>query len=162
MATKKATKSKKESALELKDVLKAVDLRNYDFYDQLTAEQEKELSPYVLMRFISNVQGDADTQEWFLDRTNELVNKNHWNLSKNHKKLLWKLCAGVGAGVPSFHPYLPLLKIELNKIEKLIAELNPLMKTEDIKLLASMMTEEEKQELIDKMGFDDKQRKAYE
>jgi len=158
--TKKISKSKND--LDLKKVLKAVDQRDYNFYDTLSEKEAKALSPYVLMRFISNAQGDRDIQEWFVERTNELVNTHHWVLSKNHKPLLWKLCAATGAGIPTFHPYLNSLKPELNKIEKLIAELNPLMKTEDIKLLASMMTDEDKEELFDKMGFDKKDRKEYE
>lgn len=157
----KPTKAKKTRALEIKDVLKAVDTRNYDFYESLDDAQRKEFSPYTLMRFTSNVNGDMETQEWFLERTNEFVNKNHWSLSKNHKPLLWKLYAGIGVGTPAFHPYLASSKVELNKIEKLIAELYPSMKTEDIKLLGNMMTEQEKQELVDKMGFEDSERKKY-
>lgn len=161
MATK-ISKSKKQRSLEIKDVLKAVDERNYDFYSGLDEKQIKEFSPYVLMRYTSNVSSEQDIQEWFLERTNEMVNKNHWVLSKNHKELLWKLYAGTGIGSSVFHPYLPSLKVELNKIEKLIAELYPAMKTEDIKLMSSMMTDEDKQELFDKMGFDKEQRKSYE
>jgi hypothetical protein len=33
---------------------------------------------------------------------------------------------------------------------------------DDIKVLASVMTKEDKEELFDKMGFDKKQRKEYE
>lgn len=154
--------SKKTRALDLKQVLSAVDARDYNFYDSLTQDQLKEFSPYVLMRYVSSSNGDFDIQEWFLDKTNETVNKHHWVLSKNHKALLWKLYAGVGTGVPMFHQYIPTLKVELNKIEKLIAELNPSMKTDDVKLLASMMTDDDKAELFDKMGFDKDQRKQYQ
>ena len=85
-------------ALDIKRELSAVDLRNYEFYDKLTPEEKKEFSPYILMRYVSNVDGDRDLQEWFIERTNELVNKDHWTLSKNHKALLWKLFAGCGIG----------------------------------------------------------------
>jgi hypothetical protein len=68
----------------------------------------------------------------------------------------------VGAGVKSFHPYLPALKKELNKIEKLLAELHPTYKIDDVKLLASLMTDKDKKELFDAMGFDKKDRKVYE
>jgi len=162
MATAKP-KKKKERALDLARVLAAVDVKNYKFYDGLNDAELKEFSPYVLMRFISNVDTrDRDIQEWFVEMTNELVNKNHWDLSKNHEKLLWLLYSAVGAGVKSFHPYLPALKKELNKIEKLLAELHPTYKLEDVKLLASLMTDKEKQELFDNMGFDKKERKEYE
>ena len=159
--TKKTTKPKKQAKLPIKDVLSAVDRRDYDFYQNLDQDQKKEFSPYVLMRYMSNVNGDTDTQEWFLERTNEMINKNHWILSKNHKPLLWKLYAGVGAGMNAFHPYLAMAKTELNKFEKLVAELNPSMKLEDVKFLSSMMTDSDKEELFDNMGFDKSQRSEY-
>ena len=150
-------------ALDIKRELAAVDLRNYDFYDSLTDQEKKEFSPYILMRYVSNVQGDRDTQEWFVEMTNEMVNKNHWDLSKDHKALLWKLFAGCGVGEKAYHPYLAAGKKEkANKIEKLLCEIYPARKLSDIKLQASLMTKKDKEELFDKMGFDKKQRKEYE
>jgi hypothetical protein len=149
--------------LDIKRELNAIDMRDYDFYSKLTPEEKKEFSPFILMRYSSNVQGDTELQEWFLERTNELVNKHHWVLSKNHKELLWKLFAGCGAGVKTYHPYLKAgTKEKAVKIEKLLAELNPAMKLSDIKAWAKMMTKADREELFDKMGFDKKQRKEYE
>jgi hypothetical protein len=95
--------------------------------------------------------------------TNEMVNKHHWSLSKNHKPLLWKLFAAVGTGVNAYHPYLAAGKKEkAQKIEKLLSEINPSMKLSEIKQLAAMMDKKDIEELFDKMGFDKKQRKDYE
>lgn len=150
-------------ALDIKRELANVDLKNYNFYEKLSDQEKKEFSPYVLMRYVANVDGDRDLQEWFLERTNEFVNKDHWVLSKNHKPLLWKLFAGCGIGSKLYHPYLKAgTKEKAVKIEKLLAELNPIMKLSDIKLLAKLMTKKEKDELFNKMGFDKKQRKEYE
>ena len=77
--------------LDIKRELGAVDRKDYSFYDNLTDEERKAFSPYVLMRYTANVQGDRDIQEWFLDTTNDYVNKHHWDLSKNHKALLLSL-----------------------------------------------------------------------
>jgi hypothetical protein len=149
--------------LDIKRELNAVDRKIYDFYDNLTDEEKKAFSPYVLMRYTASTQGDREIQEWFLEMTNEMVNKNHWNLSKNHKALLWKLFAATGAGVSCYHPYLAAGKKEkANKIEKLLCEIYPAMKMVDVKLMASMMDKKDKDELFDKMGFDKKQRKEYE
>lgn len=149
--------------LDINRELRAVDQKNYDFYDNLTDEEKKAFSPYILMRYTSNVKLDQDIQEWFVEMTNEMVNKHHWLLSKNHKSLLWKLFAATGTGVNCYHPYLAASKKEkTNKIEKLLAEIYPTYKLADIKLLAKMMTKEDCQELFDKMGFDKKQRKEYE
>jgi hypothetical protein len=149
--------------LDIKRELNAVDTKNYDFYDNLTDEEKKAFSPYILMRYTSSVQGDRDTQEWFLEMTNDMVNKNYMDISKEHKALQWKLFAGVGTGASAYHPYLAAGKKEkANKIEKLLAELNPAMKMSDIKLMAKLMDKKDREELFDKMGFDKKQRKEYE
>lgn len=149
--------------LDIKRELGAVDARNYDFYKELTDEEKKAFSPYVLMRYTSNVNSDKEIQEWFLETTNEYVNKHHWLLSKNHKDLLWKLFAATGVGTKLFHPYLAQgKKGKTDKIEKLLCELYPSKKLEDIKQIASMMDDNDRQELFDKMGFDKKQRKDYE
>lgn len=161
MATEKKPKKKKE--LELSRVLSAIDTKNYEFYDTLSTVELREFSPYILLRFVSNVNSDdSDLQEWFIERTNELVNKNYFSLGKDNEKLLWQLYAATGTGYKTYHPYLPALKKEFNKIEKLLAELHPSYKIEDVKLLASLMTDTEKGELLDDMGFDKKQRKEYE
>ena len=163
MATAKKAKPKKKRALDLSRLLAAVDNKNYNFYDNLSTVELKEFSPYILMRYVSNVDSDdSDLQEWFIERTNELVNKNYFSLGKDNEKLLWQLYAATGTGYKTYHPYLPALKKEFNKIEKLLAELHPSYKIEDVKLLASLMTDTEKGELLDDMGFDKKQRKEYE
>ena len=150
-------------ALDIKKELNGVDMRDKDMYNNLTDEERKSFSPYILMRYVSNVQGDRDVQEWFVEMTNELVNKNHWTLSKNHKGLLWKLFAGCGTGAKAYHPYLAAGKKEKAvKIEKLIAELNPAMKMGDVKLMASLMDKDDIKDLFDKLGLDKKQRKEYE
>lgn len=157
------SKAKKERALDINRVLKAVDQKNYDFYSKLSEAELKEFAPFILMRFTSNVKSDRDVQEWFVESTNEIVNKNFWDLSKSHKELLWKLYAATGVGTTAYHPYLGAGKNSPPvKIEKLLADVNPTMKMSEVKLLASLMTDKEKSALLDSMGFDKKDRKDYE
>ena len=149
--------------LDIGRELRAVNNRDFDFYKNLTDEEKKAFSPYILMRYVSNPQVDDETYEFILERVNDLVNINHWTLSKNHKPLLWKLFASCGVGMPIKYTYLKAgSKEKANKIEKLLVELYPTMKMSEIKLLGSLMDEKDKQELFDKMGFDKKQRKEYE
>lgn len=149
--------------LDIKRELEAVDLKDYDFYANLSDEEKKAFNPYILMRFVSNVQGDFETQAWFIEMVNECVNKNHWVLSKNHKELLWKLYAATGVGAKCYHSFLKMNKRDsVDKFEKLVADLNPAMKLSDVKLLASLMTTKERSELLDSMGFDKAQRKEYQ
>ena len=48
--------------LDIKRELRAVDTKDYNFYNNLTDEERKAFSPYILMRYTSNVQGDQDIQ----------------------------------------------------------------------------------------------------
>ncbi|NBP00737.1 MAG: hypothetical protein EBU90_11520 [Proteobacteria bacterium] len=149
--------------LDIKRELAAVDTRDHDFYNGLSDEEKKAFSPYILMRYTSNANGDRELQEWFLETTNEYVNKHHWTLSKNHKELLWKLFASTGIGSKLYHPYLASSKkTKTDKFEKLLCELYPTKKLDDIKILASMMTKKDREEVFDNMGLDPKQRKEYE
>ena len=151
----------KKRLLDLSRVLKAIDQKNYNFYKSLTDQEKKEFNAFVMMRFISNSNGGQDIEEWFVEMTNEVLNKNYWDISK-HTDLTWKLCSAVGIGNTFFHQYLPTKKIELDKFENLLGEIYPAMKLDDIKMLASMMDKKDREELFDNMGFDKKQRKEYE
>ena len=151
----------KKRALELPRVLKAIDQKNYNFYSSLTDQEKKEFNAFVMMRFISNSNGGQDIEEWFVEMTNECLNKNYWDISK-HTDLTWKLCAAVGIGNTMFHQYLATKRAELDKFEKLLGEIYPAMKIDDIKMLAGMMDKKDREELFDNMGFDKKQRKEYE
>jgi hypothetical protein len=149
--------------LDIGRELRAINSRDHNFYDNLSDEEKKAFSPYILMRYVSNPRVDPETYEFILDRVNEYVNKNHWDLSKSHKALLWKLFASCGTGLDVSYTYLKAgSKEKANKIEKLLAELYPAMKMSDIKLMASLMDSKDKNELFDSLGFDKKQRKEYE
>ena len=49
-------------ALDIKRELAAVDTRNYNFYDSLSDEEKKSFSPFVLMRYTSNVNENQEIQ----------------------------------------------------------------------------------------------------
>lgn len=150
--------------LDINSELRNINRRNHGFYDSLDDDVKKAFSPYILMRYVSNPQDvDPDTYEFIIDRVNDLVNKDHWTLSKGHKGMLWKLFASCGTGVDVRYQYLKLTSKSSanNKTEKLLAELYPAKKMEDIKLLASLMTKDDLNELFDNLGFDKKQRKEF-
>ena len=92
--------------LDISRELNAVNRRDHNFYKNLTEEEQKAFSPYILMRYVSNPQTDPDTYEFVLERVNDLVNINHWTLSKGHKHLLWELFASCGVGVNLRYTYL--------------------------------------------------------
>jgi hypothetical protein len=151
--------------LEIKKVLTAVDQKNYNFYDTLTDEEKKSFSPFILMRYTANTNASRDIQEWFVEITNEMVNKHFTEFGKEDTALLWKLYAATGIGGKFYHPYLLLNrkeKISPYNIEGLLCELHPTMKMSDIKFLASIMDKNDCDELFEQMGLDENQRKKYE
>jgi len=156
-------KSKKKRELDINRVLSAIDYKNYDFYSSLNEKELKEFSPYVWMSFSSNRSHNLpDVEEWYVETTNEFVNKNYFQFGTHHKELLWKLYAATGTGEKTSYQYLKPLTVDIDPFEKLLCDLYPAWKIEDVKLLASLMTKEERQELFDNMGFDKKERKQYE
>jgi len=53
-------------ALDIKRELAAVDMRDKNFYNNLTDQEKKEFSPYMFMRYGSNVQGETLSKEHYL------------------------------------------------------------------------------------------------
>ena len=90
-------------------MLGAVDRRNKEFYSQLSDEQKKEFSPYMVMRWTSSIKGSKQLQEHYLELTNEFLNKDFSVLYK-HKKLYWMLAAIIGIGRNQYHPWIGVSK----------------------------------------------------
>ncbi len=71
--------------IDLKSMLGAVDRRNKDFYDQLSEEQEKEFSPFMVLRWTSSIKGSKELQTHYLTYANELLNKKLFSFYTNTK-----------------------------------------------------------------------------
>jgi hypothetical protein len=153
----------KKPRVPMTRILNAISNRDIDFYKRLSDEDKKSISFYTLIRYTSSVDHDNPEIEYaFIERSNEFINKNYFNLQAE-KDLIWKLYASIGIGSPVRYNYLKApSKLEPDKFEKLLCELYPSYKMEDIKFLSSMMNEADREELFDKMGFDKKQRKEYQ
>jgi len=79
-----------QQKLPLKDILAAVDMGAKTVWDELDDEERKQVSFYLLNRYVSSQKGSRDSQELAVFKTNEYYNKNFFTLQK-HKKLLWQL-----------------------------------------------------------------------
>jgi hypothetical protein len=97
--------SDKKKFLDLKPLLRALDLRNKNYYSNLSAEDKKLFSAFMLQRYASSVDGDSFFQEHYLDTINQCSNINFWSLTK-HPELQWKLMTMAGATRVQFHPYI--------------------------------------------------------
>ncbi len=83
----------KERQLDLFGFLSQISRKNADYYGTLTEGAIKEISPFVIMRWLS---GCTDARQIHL--LNELMNPFVFNLDKNHRALLVKLMTICSSG----------------------------------------------------------------
>lgn len=140
--------------LDLKRVLAAVDRKDRDFYDKLTPEEQKTFHGLVPMRFTSSVQGNADLQAYYLISTNKHANKRLFEISTKHRKLQWLVLTTISPGMGvHYHPWIKLERKSDKKIKEL-EKLYPQMKTDDLEVLAQLMSDKELKQLIKDNDFD--------
>jgi len=147
--------------VELKEKLMAVDQNIRELWDAMDDDNKKLLKSefFILNRYISNVKHRSrDVQEHFVLTVNEYFNK-HWNsLQKNHPKLLWTLLCmcNYNGNTVFFHEWIGnKKKVRNNKKVKVLEELYPHYKSDEIDVLAALYTEKELIELAREMGMDD-------
>lgn len=152
--TEETGKTKKNaSTLTLDMELPAMDFRDMDFYKNLSAEHKKQISLWILMRFMSMSQKDAAHH---MIMVNEIVNHNFNTISK-HPELQWKLLALCGTDRKQHHSWIPPGKgVVKNKIEQALSDRYPLMKDDDIELMLKLNTKEDLEEFFKDNGLDDK------
>lgn len=146
--------------LELKDILGAIDMGAKEIWDELTDEQRKSVSFFLLNRYVSNVKtSSTELQEHFVLTVNEFFNKNHFVLSK-HPKLLWQLlcmCSHESKKV-FFHEWIGnKKKTGDNKITNFLSDIYPNKKRDEIELLSQLTDKKECKRLAQEHGYDDKQ-----
>ena len=148
---------KKRKFFELRNGLKAVDFRNKDYYDRIDDHEKSLYSPYMLMRYVSNVSSkDQFYVEHYVEMVNECVNKHCFTLGSKHKKLLWILTAMCGTLQQQFHPWIKPMKRVPNKSLKQLQKLYPNMKESDLETLDAVITDNELEELLESHGLESK------
>ena len=163
MATKpKATKAPVDysSKLYIGNELAALDYKDRGYFDSMTDEEQKKFSPFLMIRWGSVVEGDADMQAYYLMSVNERLNKNFFEVNTTqHKKLQWLMATTVSPGMgKQRHTWMAAGKKENNsKVYKFLREIYPTYKEDEIELLAELSTKDELRELAKQHGWDDKQ-----
>ena len=121
------------------------DQKNRNFYSDLTDEEKKKFSNYLMIRYGSSVQGSQDLQEFYLISTNERLNKHFFTINR-HPKLQWLCATAVSPGMGTVrHNWIAPKKKEpgSNSIKKQLAELYPNMKSDEIDVMAVINTKKE-------------------
>jgi hypothetical protein len=147
--------------IELKEKLTAVDQNVRELWDAMDADQQKSLKNefYILNRYVSSAAGQKrEIQEHFVLSVNEYFNKN-WNLLQKHPKLMWMLlCMCSYNGEKTFwHEWIGHKKKagSNSKKLKLLEELYPNKKRDEIELLCQLSTDKEVKDLAKSYGMDD-------
>lgn len=144
--------------LNIHNEMRQLDIKNRQFYDELTDEERKKFSNYLMIRWGSAVKGSRDLQEFYVIATNQRLNKHFFSLSR-HPKLQWLLATSVspGMGTPS-HVWIAPKKKEAgsNDIKKSLMLLYPSAKTADIEVMAKLIDKKQLRELLRDHGTTNK------
>jgi hypothetical protein len=144
-----------EQKLPLKDILAAIDMGAMSVWDELSDDEKKQVSFYLLNRYVSVVTGKREAQELAIFKTNEYYNKHFFTLQK-HKKLLWQLlCLAGNTKKIEWHNWIGHKKkgSSNSKVVKLLSELYPNKKQDEIELLAALNTKKEIIQLANDNGI---------
>lgn len=127
--------------LSIRNEMQQFDRKNRSFYNELTDEERKKFSNYLMIRWGSAVRGSRELQEFYVIATNERLNR-HFFAVNRHPKLQWLMATSVspGLGVQD-HPWIAPKKKDAgssNEVKKMLLDLYPAMKLADIETLAAM------------------------
>lgn len=163
--------------LHISNEMLQLDSKNRDFYDQLTEEERKKFSTFLMLRWSSGVTdalnyydkkdrylvADSDIQAYYVMCCNERLNTNFFDIAK-HPKLQWMLATSVSPGIGKFkHEWIKNKKRggdTSNKTLNFLRELYPHLKEDEIELLGSINDKDDIKQLARQHGWDDKRIKT--
>jgi hypothetical protein len=147
--------------IEIKEILSWIDNGETDIWNHLEDDHKKQISFWLLNRYVSVVQGSREKQELAVFKTNEYYNK-HFNdigvgKDKGHQKLMWQLlCMSGNTGKTEFHPWVGFKKRDgvTGAAMKLLEKVYPNLKTDEVELLARISTKKELKQLAEDHEID--------
>ena len=131
--------------LNIANEMKMFDRKVRSFYDDLTAEERKKFSNYLMIRWGSAVEGSRELQEFYVIATNERLNKHFFNVSK-HPKLQWLMATSVSPDLGSQrHPWIaPKKKVAgASAKRKALAAMYPNYKDDEIDVMMQIVSDKE-------------------
>lgn len=140
--------------LSIQNEMLQFDRKNRGFYDELTDDERKKFSNYLMIRWGSSVQGSRDLQEFYLIACNERFNKHFFAINR-HPRLQWLCATTVSPGMGTHrHQWVAPKKKEGNTsaVRKLLAELFPNLKSDDLDVLSEITTKKELDAYLKELG----------
>lgn len=144
--------------LNIANEMKMFDRKVRGFYDDLTAEERKKFSNFLMIRWGSAVEGSRDLQEFYVIATNERLNKHFFDLGK-HPKLQWLCATTVSPDLGSFrHNWIAPKKKEAGASAKrrALQEIYPTYKDDEIDVMMQLVTQKEIDAYFKSAGRDQK------
>ena len=130
------------------------DRKNRAFYDELTVEERKKFSNYLMIRWGSSIQGSTELQNYYLQSSNHYVNKRFFDINR-HPKLQWLCATAVSPGLGTQrHQWIAPKKKEAGAsgVKKQLAELYPHLKDDEIELMAKINTKKDIDAYLKELG----------
>jgi len=148
--------------LNIANEMRAFDSKDRNFYADLTDEERKKFSNYLMIRWGSSVQGSTELQQYYLLSCNENLNKHFFDLAK-YPELQWLSATTVSPGMGNFrHDWIKQKKKESsnNKIIKFLRQVYPDYKEDELELLVQINDIKDIKQLAKEHGWDDKRIKS--
>lgn len=126
--------------LHISNEMAQLDRKNRGFYDELTDEERKKFSNYLMIRWSSAVSGTRELQEYYVQSCNHYLNRDFFTVNR-HPKLQWLMATAVSPDMGAQkHNWIAPKKKEKgnNDIKRNLMELYPAMKLSDIDILAAV------------------------
>ena len=131
--------------LNIVNEMRQLDRKNRNFYSELTDEERKKFSNYLMIRWASCVEGSRDLQEFYLISTNERLNKHFFNISR-HPELQWLCATTVSPGLGTQrHVWIAPRKKEsgATAMRKQLAEIYPHLRDDELDVMVRITTAKE-------------------
>ena len=138
--------------------MKMFDRKVRSFYDDLTLEEKKKFSNYLMIRWGSAVEGSRELQEFYVISCNERLNKHFFNVSK-HPKLQWLMATSVSPDLGSQrHPWIAPKKkaAGASAKRKALTAMYPHYKDDEIEVMMQIVSDKEIKQYIKDSGDDPK------
>ena len=140
--------------LSIQNEMTQFDRKNRAFYDDLTVEERKKFSNYLMIRWGSSIQGSTELQNYYLQSSNHYVNKRFFDINR-HPKLQWLCATAVSPGLGTQrHQWIAPKKKEAGAsgVKKQIAELFPHLKNDEIEFMAKINTKKDIDAYLKQLG----------
>jgi hypothetical protein len=140
--------------LSIQNEMMCFDRKDRDFYSNLTDEERKKFSNFLMIRWGSSIQGSVELQHYYLQSSNHYVNKHFFAINR-HPKLQWLCATAVSPDLGTQrHQWIAPKKKEVGAggIRKQLAELFPHLKDDEVELMSRINTKKDIDAYVKQLG----------